>query len=273
MAIERTEFIDTMSYGVDLKSRRIYFGSHLDSADTSDEVTHFSMRSVEYVVRALHRMVEDASNKAIELHMCSYGGDMYSMMRLHDEILACPAQIKFIGSGAIMSCASFIMCACDERYLHVNATVMVHELSDASSGTHTDIQVNATENRRIMSRLYDIYAANSKMPRTFWQDICSRDVYLTAHEAIELGLADKLIEPKKRGNLRKMRQAGLKRPVNPKYMKQLISHIYTRIGRTRVPKIEFNEIVKEPADPSIIIDTATSQTPTIISPPIDHSIK
>lgn len=252
MAIDKTELTDNLAYGVDLKNRRIYFGANLDVAEVEDS-TDFNATSVEIAIRAMHRMASDAPGKPIEIHMSSYGGDTYSMLRLHDEILACPCQVKFFGGGAIMSSATWIMAVCDERYLRPNATVMLHEVSSDSGGKHTDIQVDALFDVKLMERLYQIYEDNSRMPKEFWQDICQRDLYLSASEAVSLGLADKVLEPKKRGNLRKMRQATMKKGPDSKEMKTLITDIYGRIKRVKIPKIELNEFKKEEADPNLVV--------------------
>lgn len=251
-----TELTDNLAYGVDLKNRRIYFGVNLDTED-SGQSTDFTVSSVEYAVRALHRMVADGPSKPIEIHMCSYGGDPYAMLRLYDEIHACPCQIKFYGSGAIMSAATWIMAGSDERYLHPNCTVMVHDGSDGFDGKHTDHQIQAAEMKRLQDLLYDIYTENSRMPKEFWQDVCQRDLYLTASEAVSLGLADKVLEPKKRGNLRKVRYAALKKEPETKEMNKLLKDLYTRINKVKVPKLELNEIKKEAADPHVIVETKT----------------
>lgn len=260
MAIEKTELTDNLAYGVDLKNRKIFFGVNIDTA--TEDHSEFTNISVELAIRALHRMVSDAPGKPIEIHMSSYGGDVYAMLRLHDEILACPCQIKFFGGGPIMSAATWIMAVCDERYLYPNATVMVHELSDSMGGDkHTDLKINTAENTRLMKLLCETYAANSRMPIEFWEDIGQRDVYLTAAEAVSLGLADKVLEPKKRGNLRKMRQNSLKKTPEPGDMRKLINSIYSRINRLKVPKIELNEPVKEPSDPHVVIEKAEMDKP------------
>jgi hypothetical protein len=202
--------------------------------------------------------------------MNSYGGDPYAMLRLHDEILSSSAQIKFFGGGAIMSAATWIMACCDERYLYPNATVMVHDGSEGYEGKHTDVQVNAAESKRLQDLLYDIYTNNSRMPKEFWQDVCQRDLYITASEAVSLGLADKIIEPKKRGNLRKARQIGLKK--TPENMRKLINSMYERINKVKIPKIELNEPVKEPVDPSVIIDN-TPKIETAPKPEVPEPIK
>lgn len=261
-----TELTDNLAYGVDLKNRRIYFGVNLDTAD-ADDSTSFTLSSVEMAVRAMHRMATEAPNKPIELHMSSYGGDTYAMLRLHDEILACPCQVKFFGSGPIMSSASFIMSICDERNLHPNTVVMVHELSSGGGGKHTDIKIDAAENNRLMNQLCSIYEANSRMPLEFWLDITQRDVYLTASEAVSLGLADRILEPKKRGNLRKARQAAMRKEIDEKDMKNLVKSIYERTNRTRIPKLEMNEVKKEAADPHLFVDESKTPDKPIVDSP------
>lgn len=252
-----SELTDNLTYGVDLKNRRIYFGSNLDAVE-ADISTDVSMSSVEYAVRALHRMASEAPGKPIEIHMCSYGGDPYAMLRLYDEIHACPCQIKFFGAGVIMSSATWIMAGCDERNLHPNTTVMVHDGSEGFDGKHTDHQIQAAEMKRLQERLYDIYAENSRMPKEFWEDVCQRDLYMTASEAVSLGLADKIVEPKKRGNLRKARYAAMKKSPDTKEMNKLVKDIYERVNKKKVPKLELNEIKKEEADPKLTIDVTES---------------
>src|SRR5271170_5768045 len=116
----QTELTDSLIHGIDLKTRRIYFGRFLDDGD--DNPGDFTQASIELAIRALHKMSLDAPGKPIEIHMNSYGGDPYAMLRLYDEILSCPCQVKFYGGGAIMSAATWIMAVCDERYLYPNAT-------------------------------------------------------------------------------------------------------------------------------------------------------
>lgn len=254
---DKNELTDSLLYGIDLKNRRIYFGAPIESGD--DCSGDFNQTNIELAIRSLHRMSMDGPGKPIELYMSSYGGDPYAMLRLYDEILSCPCQVKFFGSGAIMSAATWIMVVCDERYLHPHTTIMVHDGSEEYGGKHTDVQITAAEMKRLQDVLYDIYASNTRMPKAFWQDVCQRDLYITAEEAIMLGMADKLIEPKKRGNLRKVRQAALKKMPDNSSMRRLVSKLYERINKVRVPKIEFNAVEKEPSDPELVVQRALKE--------------
>jgi len=260
---EKTELNEFLVHGIDSKNRRIYFGVQVDSTDP--ETTDFSNSSVEIAVRAIHRMEIEAPNKPIELHMNSYGGDPGAMLYLHDVILASPCQIKFYGGGNIMSSATWIMVCCDERYLYPNTTIMVHDGSlELNATNHTDMLIKAKEEKRLQDLLYDIYAANTKMPKEFWQEVCQRDMHITASEAVSLGMADKLIEPKKRGNLRKLRQQTLKKRLEPSEMQTLLSTLYDRINKVNVPAIKMNDPHKEHTDPNVIID----MTPQMETAPV-----
>src|SRR5271157_5847113 len=103
---DKSDLSENLVYGIDLKSRRIYFGVPMDW--TQEDPADFSGASIEMAVRSMHRMILDAPGKPIEIHMNSYGGDPYAMLRLYDEILSCPCQVKFYGGGAIMSSATWI---------------------------------------------------------------------------------------------------------------------------------------------------------------------
>jgi ATP-dependent protease ClpP protease subunit len=253
--MSKPDFDLLLSSGVDEVNRRIYFGHYLPNS-TMEEGNSVDQVSIEYAVRALQKMAEDNNKRPIEIHMNSYGGDVYSAFYLIDVIEASPCQIKFIGGGAVMSAASFIMAVCDERILHKNATVMIHEIATAFEGKMSDLRVDTQESTRIQDKILDVYAANSRMAKDFWKDICGRDLHLSAVEAINLGLADKLIEPRKRGSFRKTRVTHLNQKISKKQMKGLIGGIYQKLQVAVIIKdVVLNGQVKEEIDPTLTIGT------------------
>jgi len=248
----RIELESFVVYGVDEKNRKIYFGVPIDSSHSSH--SDFTIDSVSHVIRAMGKMIADHPKKPIEIHMNSYGGDPYAMLYLHDFILASTCQIKFFGGGAIMSAATWVMAACDERYLYPHSTVMVHNGWEGIEGNYTDVHIQADESKRLMEVLYKIYSENSHMPKEFWKEVCQRDLYLTAKECITLGLADKIIEPKKRGNFRKVRDTHLSKPVDKKTMTNLTNKLLARIGQNKLANIVINEYKQEEVDENLIVD-------------------
>lgn len=258
MAVQKakTDLETELVYGIDCRTRRISFGHSLGSIE--EDNGDLTQTSVELAVRAIRRMESEHPSRPIEIHMNSYGGDVTSMLYLHDIIEASTCQFKFYGGGAIQSSATWVMAVCDERYLYRNSTIMVHNgTPDSNAGKSTDDSIISTEEQKRTNYLLDeLYSNNSIMPRKFWHVVCKRDLILTAHEAVQLGLADKVIEPKKRGNLRKLRSAHLKKAIeNPKALKTLVNRLYKRVDiDVQVQELVLNPAPVEKNDPSIIID-------------------
>lgn len=215
-----------LEQGIDVANRRIYFGD--TSNNSGGESHYFNQRSVELAVRALHILVSKDSTKPIELHMDSPGGDIYSMLRLCDEIINCPCPVKFIGGGMVMSAATWVMAVCDERYLQPNTTVLIHNGWDGTEGSHNEVLIQTAEFKRLRDVLHSIYTNNSNMPKTFWEKACKQDLYLSAEEAISLGLADQIIQPKDRTAFRKLRNKIHKKQT-PEKLQELADRLYARI--------------------------------------------
>jgi ATP-dependent Clp protease protease subunit len=252
----KTEFENSIANGIDETNRRIFFGRYLSTAD-AEIGNGFDNISVEYAVRSLIKMASDNNKKPIEIYMNSYGGDPYSMMYLYDAIQSCPCQVKFFGGGAIMSAATWIMAGCDERYLYPGTTIMIHNGSYSIDDRFTDGEIRLAEEKRLQDFLEHIYEKNSRMSKEFWQDVCKRDLYLTADEAITLGLADKIVEPKKRGTLRKVRQAHLNQKVSKTTFKKLLTNINSRIhNKTEIKDIIIKTEHKEEIDDTLIVEDA-----------------
>lgn len=269
---DKTDTLENiLDYGVDLKNRRIWFGALPEAYDESG--SDFTWRSVERAVRAIQIMEIEAPRKPIELHMCSPGGDPYSLLRLYDAIQASPCQIKFFGSGEICSAATWIMAGCDERYLSPNTYVLIHDSGgfDATLAPAklTDAYIHMEQEKRLQDRLNQIYADNSRMPLEFWEEIVKRDVWLTAEETIMLGLADKIVQEQKRGNLRRMRIALLCQEPDRKELNKLLKSMAQRTHAHKVSKMELH-VPREFFDKNVVVDPteSVSNTQPIASPSI-----
>jgi enoyl-CoA hydratase/carnithine racemase len=196
-------------------------------------------------------------------------------MRLYDVIQACSCQIIFIGGGVIASSATWIMAGADKRLLYPNTKILIH---DGPSGVVTaipakaiDLAIDADDQAKIQKRLNEIYAKNSRMPVEFWTEFTKRDLWLSAEEAIMLGLADEIIEPKKRGNLRKSRIAALKNNANVRGLKSLVKTIKDRVYANKNITLEI-KLPEEEFDKNLTIDP-TPETIQIVDKDILATIK
>lgn len=235
----KEHLLEVVQHGVDFANRRLYWGQ-IDNDDDAD----FTWLNVEVMIRGLRTMAS-LSSEPVEIHMSSPGGDPYEMLRLIDEIESAPMQVRFVGGGSIMSAATWVMAVCDYRMLHKNAQIMCHDGSEENKDRHTDFIIHSAHLKTLQDRLYDIYEGNSRMPKQFWAEVCQRDLYLSAEETVRLGLADAVIQPRKRGNARKQRLKHLNSEVDHKELQKLVNVLYKRINRKTSPRIELREHQEE----------------------------
>jgi len=263
MAIPRakTDLDDYLSCGVCPKERRIFFGQPIGfSIEEEDRNNEFTQAAVDLAVRAIKRMEADHPAKPIEIYMNSYGGNFYAMLYLVDIIQRSSCQFKFFGGGAIMSSATWVLVCCDERYLYPNVRIMVHNGSEGAIDRYDDFHITASESKNHMETLIDLYTENSRMPRRFWQDVCKRDSYFSATEAVQLGMAEAILYPQKRGNLRKKRRAALAKHPSPNTMKKLVKKLYDRID-IGINLTDFSvHVPKEKEDSSLVVDNTPVST-------------
>lgn len=267
---EKNEIIEhIIESGVDFKRRRIYFGALPESSD--EYGSDFTWRSVERAIRQIHIMEAEAPQKPIELHISSGGGDPHAMLRLHDVIQASSCQFKCFGGGDIASAAVWILACCDERYLYPNTRILIHDSSAYELGEEPakliDAAIALDEEKLLQAKLNQIFADNSRMPLEFWEEMVKRDLWISAEETIMLGLADKIIPPVKRGNLRRVRMALLKRDVDRKDMNKFMRLLKDRIYMDKLSKLEFHVPV-EGFDSNIVVDNSPVEEPKTTS---DHT--
>lgn len=181
----RDDIDKLMDHGIDLSSRTIFL------MDDIDEL------SVAHAIMALHLF--DRTTGEITLKLSTNGGDWYSGMALYDALAAAENHIRIVGMGNVMSMGSIILQAADERILTPYATLLVHYGSDWAGGHVKDMARRAKENERTGVLMEDIFLEriNEKTPgthnREWFRQRFAFDVYMSAQEAVDLGLADSIL--------------------------------------------------------------------------------
>lgn len=241
MSEKRTSLEEYFAFGLDIQGRRIYFG-HASESESSTEV---NAGTVQLALRGIDKLLA-VSNKPIELIVSSFGGCPYAALVIVDKMLESPAKFVFKGYGAIMSSATILMCAADERLLAKNATVMLHNGSDSLEGRTTDIEISVEEGNRLQDVFVKIYAENSHLDQKFYKTICKRDLFITSEETLQLGLADAIIEHKKRGSLRNgARKTTFSKKPTKKQTISLIDKLSKRIQLDLPKDITIHSITEE----------------------------
>jgi ATP-dependent Clp protease protease subunit len=140
----------------------------------------------------------DAKEKVLTLYVNSSGGDLYQAFALIDTMRNSKHVVRTVGIGSIMSAAFLIFTSGDqgERHLAANTGIMCHQFAGGGSDAKFhDLKAEMKENELLNKKMVEILknATGLAPSRIKAKLLPASDVYLTAQEAIDLGIADHLI--------------------------------------------------------------------------------
>ena len=168
-----------------LRERIIFLGSEID-----DEVANS-------VVAQLLLLDSENPEKDIMLYINSPGGVITAGMAIYDTMNLIKADVSTICLGEAASMGSFLLSSGDKgkRLALPSARIMIHQPLGGAKGQATDIEIEAKEILRMKKELTTILAQNSGQDVEKVQKDCERDYYMSAAQAVEYGLIDKVITP------------------------------------------------------------------------------
>jgi ATP-dependent Clp protease, protease subunit len=139
----------------------------------------------------------ESKEKVLTLYVNSSGGDLYQAFALIDIMRNSKHVVRTVGIGSIMSAAFLIFTSGDhgERHIAANTGIMCHQFSGGTDAKFHDLKAEMKENEMLNKKMVDILknATGLAPSRIKTKLLPASDVYLTAQEAIELGIADHLI--------------------------------------------------------------------------------
>ncbi len=138
-------------------------------------------------------------NKHLTLYINSMGGSLYDAFALIDVMKASIRPVRTIGVGSIMSAAFLIFVSGQKgsRIVSNNCGIMCHQFSDSTdSAKYHDIRAGIKEADFCNDRMLSILRSASDMNNTNIKKklLTTTDVYLSAVELINLGLADGILD-------------------------------------------------------------------------------
>lgn len=167
----------------------------------SDEVNSATMSLV--TAQLLFLESEDP-NKDIYLYINSPGGEISSGLMVYDTIQHIKPDVCTICVGMAASMGAFLLCAGakGKRFVLPNAEVMIHQPLGAARGQVTDITIAADHIKRVKARVNKIMAEHCGRTIEEIEEATERDNWLSAEEAVEFGLVDSIMQPKKKAGVR-----------------------------------------------------------------------
>ncbi|MBQ7384945.1 MAG: ATP-dependent Clp endopeptidase proteolytic subunit ClpP [Clostridia bacterium] len=148
------------------------------------------------VVAQLLYLEGQDSSKDISLYINSPGGSVTDGLAIYDTMQYIKCDVSTICMGMAASMGAFLLSAGTKgkRYALPNADIMIHQPSGGARGQATDIEIHANHILRTKKKLNEILAANTGQPFEVIARDTERDNFMTAQEALEYGLIDKVLD-------------------------------------------------------------------------------
>jgi len=135
-------------------------------------------------------------DKDIQLYINSPGGSVTAGMAIYDTMQYIKCDVSTICMGMAASMGAFLLAAGakGKRLALPNSEVMIHQPSGGMQGQATDMEITTRHIIKTKERLNKILAANTGKPYDVICQDTERDNFMSAQEALEYGLVDRIIE-------------------------------------------------------------------------------
>jgi ATP-dependent Clp protease protease subunit len=169
-----------------LKDRIVFLGGPID-----DETANL------IIAQMLFLSNEDAK-KEIHFYINSPGGSITAGLAIYDtmQFLRCEVATYCVGQAASMAAVLLAGGHPGKRFLLASNRILLHQplITGQLIGPATDLDIEAKEILRLRARLYEILARHTGQTTEKVEKDCDRNLWLDATEAIEYGLADRVLQ-------------------------------------------------------------------------------
>jgi ATP-dependent Clp protease protease subunit len=148
------------------------------------------------IIAQLLFLEADNPERDIYLYINSPGGVISSAFAIYDTMQHISAPVNTICMGMAASAGSFLLAAGEngKRAALPHARIMLHQPSSGTQGTAADIEIAAKEILYLRDKLNDLYAEHTGQSAEKIKGDLDRDLYMSAPEAKEYGIIDKVIQ-------------------------------------------------------------------------------
>jgi ATP-dependent Clp protease protease subunit len=170
-----------------LKDRIVFIGSEIN-----DEVANS-------VIAQLLFLEAENPEKEIFIYINSPGGNITSGLGIYDTMQFISSDISTICVGQAASMAAVLLAAGTKgkRYSLPNARIIIHQPYGGIKGQATDIEIKAKEILRMRENINNLLTLHTKQTKKKIQNDVERDFIMTASQAIEYGIVDKMLSKRK----------------------------------------------------------------------------
>jgi len=174
-------------YSLLLKNRIVFVGTQIID------------QTANLIVAQLLYLSNEDSEAPIQMYINSPGGVIYAGLAIYDTMQMISNPINTVAVGVTASFGTVLLTAgtTGQRFALPHSTVHLHQPLGGAQGQATDIEIQANEILRLRDKLNKILAHHTGQTVAKVKKDTERDYWLTAKDAVEYGLVDKVLEPSK----------------------------------------------------------------------------
>ncbi len=169
-----------------LKDRIVFLGGPLDD------------QSANLIIAQMLFLSNEDTKTDIHFYINSPGGSITAGLAVYDtmQFLRCDVATYCVGQAASMAALLLAGGRVEKRFLLSNNRILLHQplIAGQLIGPATDLDIEAKEILRLRTRLYNILAKHTGQTAKKIEKDCDRNLWLDAEEAINYGLADRILQ-------------------------------------------------------------------------------
>lgn len=195
--VNRDDVDRFFQYGLMPSQRTIYVGEVESMGGGDDFSPGVDYKLADRVIKGITVLTHLSLTEPITIILNNPGGDEYQGLAIYDAIRATPCHVEIRIMGHAMSMAAWFTQAGDHRIIYPNATVMIHYGEMGFYGHTLDLERFSKESARLNKLMEDHFLERikEKIPKYTRRQLREKmlfDCFLTADEALELGLVDEI---------------------------------------------------------------------------------
>jgi ATP-dependent Clp protease protease subunit len=173
-----------------LNERIIFLGTPID-----DQIANL------VIAQLIHLESEDP-DKDISIYVNSPGGSVYAGLAIYDTMQFIKPDVQTTCVGIAMSMGAVLLAGGTKgkRAALPNSKILIHQVSSGFQGQASDIEIQAREVINIKRKLEEILSGHSSQTMEKVAKDMERDYFMTAKEALEYGLIDRVLAHRKSGS-------------------------------------------------------------------------
>jgi ATP-dependent protease ClpP protease subunit len=175
---------------VEVVDNNIYFYTDVNTQSCYQLIKALRKLDIKYREKAIR---ENVDNMHINLHIHSYGGDLFGSFAVIDVIRTMNTPVHSYIEGMAASAATIISVVCERRFIYKHSYMLIHQLSGGMWGKFQEMEDEFKSSKDMMTDIKNIYVEHTHLKKRELKDILKHDLWWNSAKCLENGLVDEVL--------------------------------------------------------------------------------